>query len=107
MDQLVERLLTKQPIEFESRTSTLEELKERLLDMKFVFITFPETQGGTELGINVDTNSTDVKKADFTKGTGHIYVVGTCELNYQKVRCIAEIDLATKKGLGCLEQISQ
>ncbi|OJW54548.1 MAG: hypothetical protein BGO67_10165 [Alphaproteobacteria bacterium 41-28] len=103
MDHLVERLSVNQPVEFESRTNTLEELKERLLDMKFVFITFPETKGGTELGINVDTDSTDLKKADFTKGTGNIYVVGTCELNYHKVRCIAEIDLSTKKGMGCLE----
>ncbi len=107
LDQLVERLLAKQPIEFESRTSNLEELKERLLDLKFVFITFPETKGGTELGINVDIDSTDTKNADFTKGTGNIYVVGTCELNYQKVRCIAEIDLSTKKGLGYLELFSK
>lgn len=103
MDHLIERLLVNQPIEFESRTSTLEELKERLLDMKFVFITFPETKGSTELGINVDIDLTDIKNADFTKGTGNIYVVGTCELNYQKVHCIAEIDLFTKKGLGRLE----
>jgi hypothetical protein len=103
MDHLVEKLLVKQPIEFESRTSALEELKERLLDMKFVFITFPKTIGGTELGIDVDISLTDVKNADFTKGIGNIYVVGTCELNYQKVRCIAEIDLSTKKGVGYLE----
>ncbi|MGE0207389.1 MAG: MbtH domain protein [Candidatus Babeliales bacterium] len=103
MDHLVERLLVKQPIEFESRTSALEELKERLLDMKFVFITFPKTKGGTELGIDVDIDLTDVKNVDFTRGTGTIYVVGTCELNYQKVRCIAEIDLSTKKGIGHLE----
>tara|TARA_B100000614_G_C14477757_1_gene465349 strand:+ start:251 stop:571 length:321 start_codon:yes stop_codon:yes gene_type:complete len=103
MDHLVERLLTSQPIEFESRTSSLEELKERLLDIKFVFVTFPETKGGTEIGIDVDTGLTDIKSADFIKGTGNIRVVGTCELNYQKVRCIAEIDLSTKKGTGCLE----
>ncbi len=106
MDNLVERLLSKQPIEFESRTNNLEEAKERLLVTKFVFIMFPETKGGTELGINVDTNLTDVKEADFTKGIGNISVVGTCELNYQKVRCIAEIDLSTKKGLGYLELIN-
>lgn len=103
MDHLVKKLLIKQPVEFESRTDALEELKERLLDMKFVFITFPETKGGTELGINVDMDLTDVKNADFTRGTGTIHVVGTCELNYQKVRCIAEIDLSTKKGMGYLE----
>ena len=39
MDDLVERLLNKQPIDFESRTDTMEEVKERLIEMKFVFVT--------------------------------------------------------------------
>ena len=73
------------------------------MEMKFVFITFTETNGGTELGVDVDLGVTDIKNADFDKGAGSISVVGVCELNYQKVRCIAEVDLSTKKGLGCLE----
>ncbi len=103
MDSLVENLATRQPVEFESRTRTLEELKERLLDMKFAFVAFPETKGGTEIGINIDIDLSDVKDADFNNGSGHISLIGTCELNYQKVRCIAEIDLSTKKGMGFLE----
>lgn len=105
MDSLVERLLSNQPIEFESRTDTLEELKERLTEIKFVFITFPKTKGGTELGIDVDLDLTDIKNANFDKGAGNIRVIGTCELNYQKVRCIAEVDLSTKKGTGHLELV--
>ena len=65
--------------------------------------TFTETKGGTELGVDVDLGLTDIKNADFDKGVGSIRVVGVCELNYQKVRCIAEVDLSTKKGIGCLE----
>ena len=105
MDDLVERLSKKQSIDFESRTDTLEEVKERLTEMKFVFITFTETKGGTELGIDVDIDLTDIKNADFDKGAGVISVVGTCILNYQKVRCIAEVDLSTKKGTGYLEPL--
>jgi len=105
MDSLVERLSSKQPIDFESRTDTLEEIKERLTEMKFVFITFTETRGGTELGIDVDLDLTDIANADFDKGIGTICVAGTCELNYQKVRCIAEVDLSTKKGTGHLEPL--
>ena len=105
MDDLVERLSKKQPIDFESRTETLDEIKERLTEMKFVFITFTETKGGTELGINVDPDLTKIENADFNKGEGVISVVGTCTLNYQKVRCIAEIDLSTKKGIGYLEPL--
>jgi len=105
MDDLVERLSNKQSIDFESRADTLEEVKERLTEMKFVFITFTETKGGTELGIEVDIDLTDIKNADFDKGTGVISVVGTCILNYQKVRCNAEVDLFTKKGIGYLEPL--
>jgi len=105
MDDLVERLSKKQHIDFESRTDTLDEIKERLTEMKFVFITFTETKGGTELGINVDSDLTKIENADFDKGAGVISVVGTCTLNYQKVRCIAEVDLSTKKGTGYLEPL--
>jgi hypothetical protein len=107
MDDLVERLLNKQPIDFESRTDSMKEVKERLIDMKFVFVTFTETNGGTELGIDVDLNLTDIANADFDQGTGTISVVGTCKLNYQKVRCIAEVDLSTKKGTGYLEPLDE
>ena len=107
MDDLVERLLNKQPIDFESRTDSMEEVKERLIEMKFVFVTFTETSGGTELGINVDLDLTDIENADFDKGTGTIRVAGICTLNYQKVRCIAEVDLSTKKGAGYLELLEE
>lgn len=107
MDNLVERLLNKQPIDFESRTDTMEEIKERLTEMKFVFITFTETKGGTELGIDIDLDLTDIENADFDKGAGIISVVGTCKLNYQKVRCIAEVDLSTKKGMGYLKPLDE
>ena len=107
MDDLVERLLNKQPIDFESRTDSMEEVKERLIEMKFVFVTFTETRGGTELGIDVDLDLTDIENADFDKGAGTIRVVGTCKLNYQKVRCIAEVDLSTKKGTGYLEPLDE
>ncbi|WP_375333156.1 MULTISPECIES: hypothetical protein [unclassified Candidatus Tisiphia] len=107
MDDLVERLLNKQPIDFESRTDSMEELKERLIEMKFVFVTFTETSGGTELGIDVDLDLTDIENADFDKGAGIIRVIGTCKLNYQKVRCIAEVDLSTKKGTGYLDPLDE
>lgn len=105
MDNLIERLLQKQLIDFESRTNTLEEVKERLTEIKFVFVTFTETRGGTELGIDVDLDLTNIENTDFKKGSGIIHVVGTCILNYQKVRCIADVDLSTKKGTGYLEPL--
>lgn len=104
MDRLVKYLSEdKHPIVFEPRTEEHSELKERLVEMKFVFVKFMDTIGETELGINVDDNLTDLKDADLVNGSGNIHVVGTCELNYHKVRCIAEVDLKTKKGTAYLE----
>lgn len=104
MDRLVKQLSEgKHSVEFEPRTEDYTELKERLLEMKFVFVKFTDTIGGTEVGINVDDDLTDLKEADFEKGKGKIHVVGICELNYHKVRCIADVDLKTKKGIAYLE----
>ena len=36
--------------------------------MKYIHVMFPNTKGGTELGINIDTESCDLTKADFNKG---------------------------------------
>jgi len=107
MDNLVKRLLNKQSIDFESRSDSIDEIKERLTEMKFVFVTFTQTNGSTELGINVDADLTKIENADFDQGSGTIHVVGTCILNYQKVRCTAEVDLSTKKGFGYLEPLDE
>jgi len=103
MNDLVERLSQgKHPVDFESRTEEIAEIKERL-ENGFVFVTFTDTRGGTELGIDIDPALTNFKEADFANGEGKIKVVGTCELDYQKVRCITEVELSTKKGTGYLE----
>ena len=108
MDRLVKQLSEgKHPIEFEPRTEDYTELKERLVEMKFVFVKFMDTMGETELGINIDDNLTNLEDADYTNGAGNIHVVGTCELNYHKVRCIADVDLKTKKGTAYLELLDE
>lgn len=108
MDRLVKQLSEgKHPIVFEPRSEKYEEIKERLMEMKYVFIKFMDTIGETELGINVDDSLTDLRNADFVDGNGSIHVVGTCELNYHKVRCIAEVDLKTKKGTAYLELLDK
>ncbi len=107
MNNLVRVLLKKQPVDFESRSSSMAEIQERLIEMKFVFVTFTQTNGGTELGINVDLDLTKINNANFDKEIGAIHLVGTCKLNYQEVRCIADIDLSTKKGFGYLEILDE
>ena len=103
INELVKRLSTeKHEVTIGNREEPYSEIKERLIDMKYIHITFPNTNGGTELGINVDTDSCDLKNADFEKGVGSVHIEGTTNLNYCDVRCVAEIDLKTKKGQGSL-----
>ena len=66
-------------------------------------IKFTGTRGGTDLGIRLDREATDLSAADFEKGTGTIHVEGNLTLNYDPVRLFADIDLATLDGTGHLE----
>lgn len=89
---------------------TLEEFWKRIEEMGYVFIKFLGTRGGTELGVRVDKSTTDLSQARFDQATGIAHVEGTLTLNYVKVRCIADIDLATLKGTGhlvVLEEVYQ
>jgi hypothetical protein len=69
----------------------------------YVHIRFTDTLGGTELGFKLDPILTDLAKADFANARGVIRVGGTLTLDYEKVRCIAEIDLSSLGGRGRLE----
>ena len=81
---------------------SLEEFRKRVEDMGYVFIKFTDTRGGTDLGVRVDKSSVDTTKANYEQATGTVHVEGTLTLNYVKVRCIADIDLAELKGTGHL-----
>lgn len=107
MDKLVTKLLTgNHSVLFEPRTEDINEIKERL-HQGFVFIKFTETRGGTELGVNVDRQLTRLDKGNFEINQGTIQVIGTSELNFQKVRCIADIDLSTRQGIGRIELLQE
>ena len=76
------------------------------LDRGFVHIKFTDTRGGTELGFALDPAASDLRQADFEKGTGRVHVEGGLTLNYQKVRCVADVELATLTGRGRLERVN-
>ncbi|SCF07774.1 Uncharacterized conserved protein YbdZ, MbtH family [Micromonospora haikouensis] len=75
------------------------------LDNGYVFVRFTGTVGGTELGVRVDAGATDRTAADFTAGTGTVHLEGTLNLDFEDVRCVADIDLATFTGQGRLERV--
>ncbi len=108
MDRLVKILADgKHPVLFEPRIDDYNDIKNRLHELKFVFIQFIDTIGKTELGINIEDELTNLKDADFENKTGMICVTGTCQLNFHKVRCTANIDLGNKHGFAKLEIIKR
>jgi len=103
MNELVQRLSNgDHPVAVGGTQPSLDELRSRLEEMGYVFIKFTGTQGGTDLGVRVDKVATDLSRANFDQGTGLVHVEGTLTLNYDKVRCVADIDLASLMGIGHL-----
>jgi Core binding factor beta subunit len=80
---------------------TIKALKE-CIDRGYVHIKFTETEGGTELGLKLDRQVSDLSKADFDTETGNVHLVGNLTLNYVKAQCVADIDLKTLEGKGYL-----
>jgi len=108
MNDLVRRLCEgDHPVEIVVRPKvTVEGLRE-CIERKYVHIRFTDTKGGTELGVALDLDSTDLQHADFQNQSGSIKFVGNLTLNYVKVRCIANVDLKTFTGNGHLETVQE
>jgi hypothetical protein len=75
------------------------------LERGYVYVNFTNTRGGTELGIPIDPQFSDLTSADLNAGTGSLRLVGTVKLDYVQVRCIADISLPELKGIGRLEPL--
>jgi hypothetical protein len=103
MNELVQRLAEgDHPVTVGGPQPSLQELRKRIEEIGYAFVKFTDTRGGTDLGVRVDKAATDVSQADFENGSGTVHVEGTLTLNYVKVRCVADIDLATLNGTGHL-----
>jgi hypothetical protein len=79
---------------------TLKGLQDRIA-RGFVHVKFTGTRGGSELGIRLEKTACKLD-ADFDKGVGRVLLVGTLTLDFEQVRCFADIDLATFAGTGHL-----
>ena len=106
MSDLVKRLSQgSQEVEIEIRPEpTVQAFYDRV-ENGYVHVRFPNTKGGTTLGVRLDKALTDMADADFTEGRGHVKLVGNLTLDYVKVRCYCDIELATLKGSGHLEPV--
>lgn len=108
MNELVQRLSEgDHPVTIGGPHPSLEEFQKRLEEMGYVFIKFTGTRGGTDLGVHVDKSATDMNQSHFEQRSGIVHVEGTLTLNYVKVRCIADIDLATFNGTGHLVALEE
>lgn len=104
MDELVKLLSNgKHEILLNRADPCIEYLRERLT-LNCVHVYFLNTK--TELGIRLDAENCDYSKADMSKGLGIISFQGAITLNYNKVRCLVEVDLESMKGYGYLAEIS-
>lgn len=106
MDELVQRLAEGDHPVITRRAESVEELKQSI-DRGYVLVTFTDTRGGTELGVRIDDALTDLSGADYEQVAGSVYLAGNLTLNYVKVRCVVDIDLATLRGKGHLEILEE
>ena len=105
MSDLVERLCEgSHLVEIGLRPEKSAKAFRECLDRGYVHVRFPETRGGTELGVRIDGRHTSLENTDFVNPQGTVNLVGTLTLNGVEARCIATIDLTTLSGMGHLER---
>ena len=108
MSDLVQRLSTgEHPIEVSLRPERTVQALAAALERGYVHIRFTNTRGGTELGVPVDRQLSNLGDADFEQGRGRVRIVGELSLDFVRVRCIADVDLSTLSGAGRLEPVPQ
>jgi len=103
-DGLVNRLAAADhPVEISLRPDRTPQRLKEAIERGYVFVKFTGTRGGTELGVRLDPAESKWNGADLDAGKGTVHLVGRLTLNYVKVRCLADVDLATFAGKGHLE----
>jgi hypothetical protein len=102
LNELVERLTKEQNVECARPEKTAEALKE-CIDRDYVHLMFKDT--GTELGVQLYRPECKLE-ADYKSAKGNVHIVGGLTLNYDKVKCIADIDLSICEGNGYLVAVS-
>jgi hypothetical protein len=108
MSELVKKLATgRHPIVLSlAKAKSLDELKDRIQN-GYLHVRFTDTRGETELGVSLDPNRCCFEGANLDAGTGSITLVGSLQLDYVDVECVAEIDLSSFSGTGHLQLLSK
>jgi hypothetical protein len=107
MDELTERLSHQgNVVAIGGPEPSLADLRRRVHELGYVFVKFTGTAGGTDLGVALDRDATDLSAADLDAGTGSVHLEGTLVLNDDPVRCIADIDVTSLAGTGHLVPVA-
>ena len=77
----------------------------RALQRGYVHLRFPQTHGGTEVGVEVDRDESVWSGADFAAGTGSLKLVGSLVLDRTALKCVAEVSLERLSGEAHLRRI--
>jgi|ERR1700722_9171810 len=103
MDSLVEQLSRPgRRVQVITRPAESTKALEKSIERGYVHLRFPETRGGTEVGVTLDRAQCELTRANFDDRTGVIRLVGAFSLNFVRVECVAAIDLSTLSGEGQL-----
>jgi hypothetical protein len=105
MMSLVDRLCSgEQRLEVRLRPEASASALHKRIELGHVHLLFPDTRGGTEVGVTLDPAAVELGDADFVAGTGRLTLVGHFTLDFVPLRCTAIIDLASLSGAGHLER---
>ena len=107
-DTLVETLCSsEQAVECVLRPTTDHRQMQAAVADGHVQIRFLHTQGGTELTVRIDRESSELSALIDQDHGNDVILVGELELDFQPLSCRITIDLATFKGSGKLHRRKQ
>lgn len=89
-------------VQFTSRSEDSHDDLQKCIDRGYVHIMFPETRGGTELGVTIERTLCNLSETNVRERRGLLHLEGKLTLDYQPVRCIADLDLESLSGEGYL-----
>jgi hypothetical protein len=101
MDELVEKLSNgKHLVEVVIRPKVDSETFRQCIDDRYVHLRFLDTNGGTEVGIPIDSVSEGDAQQLAQSGEPTLKIEGEFSLNFTPVRCVATIDTGSFRGFA-------
>jgi hypothetical protein len=98
VNELVEKLMDLQSVSV-AKPEDNKELFGECLKREYFHILFPST--GTELGVRLDSENSIFNPENFSEAES-IHLEGYLTLNFEKVKCVVDLDTTTLNGKGFL-----